>query len=147
MQTWALFRHIAAVTLSLLLNADDHLASCNTAMAARRSWKRCVCFSLLTKLIGESAHQGPRVATALAAIADWQVEIVKRANAAGFHVLPKRRSVERTFTWFGRCCRPAKGFKNLNRTAVRLPLARFYQALASQTDKGLVMSLNRSNKL
>jgi transposase len=40
---------------------------------------------------------GPRVATALAAIADWQIEIVKRADAAGFHVLPKRWVVERTF--------------------------------------------------
>lgn len=75
-------------------------------------------FPFLTKLIADAAYQGPRVATALAAIADWQIEIVRRADAVGFHVLPKRWIVERTFAWLGRCRRLAKDFENLDRTAV-----------------------------
>jgi putative transposase len=29
----------------------------------------------------------------------WQLQIVKRSDAAGFEVLPERWIVERTFTW------------------------------------------------
>jgi transposase len=78
-------------------------------------------FPFLTKVIADAACQGPRLATAataIAAIADWQIESVKRTEAAGFHVLPKRWIVERTFTWLGRCRRLAKDFENLARTAI-----------------------------
>jgi len=75
-------------------------------------------FPFLTNVVADAAYQGPRVATALSAIADWQIEIVKRADAAGFTVLPKRWVVERTFAWLGRCRRLAKDFDNLARTAI-----------------------------
>jgi transposase len=75
-------------------------------------------FPFLTKVIADAAYRGPRVATALAAIADWRIEIVKRADVAGFQVLPKRWIVERTFAWIGRCRRLAKDFENLARIAI-----------------------------
>ena len=112
-------RHMAVDTLGLLLNADVPPASvqgrdgCPPLLKDMRKL-----FPFLTKLIADSAYQGPRVAAAPAAIADWQIEIVNRANAAGFHVLPKRWIVERTFAWLERSRRPAKDFENLNRTAV-----------------------------
>lgn len=43
-----------------------------------------------------------------------ELEIVRRTDAMkGFHVLPKRWIVERTFGWFGRCRRLAKDFEFL----------------------------------
>jgi transposase len=106
-------------------------------------------FPFLTKVIADAACQGPRLATAataIAAIADWQIESVKRTEAAGFHVLPKRWIVERTFTWLGRCRRLAKDLLRKPRPhRHRLPLARPHQALAPQTDKALFMNLNFPN--
>ena len=32
----------------------------------------------------------------------WKLQIVKRSDAAGFEVLPKRWIVERTFAWISR---------------------------------------------
>jgi len=47
------------------------------------------------------------------------IEIVKRSNGAtGFAVIARRRVVERTFAWPGRCRRLAKDFENLSRNAL-----------------------------
>jgi putative transposase len=47
------------------------------------------------------------------------VEIVKRSDyAKGFVVLPKRRVVERTFGWLGRCRRLARDFEATIASAV-----------------------------
>lgn len=75
-------------------------------------------FPSLIKILADGAYQGPRVEAAVRAIADWQIEIVKRSDAAGFKILPKRWIVERTFAWLGRCRRLAKDFENLARNAL-----------------------------
>jgi len=76
-------------------------------------------FPFLQKIIGDGAYQGPQLAAAMRAIADWQLDIVKRSDQAkGFAVLPKRWIVERTLAWFGRCRRLAKDFENLTANAV-----------------------------
>ena len=50
--------------------------------------------------------------TALKAIGDWSVEIIKRSDTVkGFEVLPRRWVVERTFAWLGRCRRLAKDWE------------------------------------
>jgi transposase len=47
-------------------------------------------------------------------VAGIPLEIVKRSDAAkGFHVLPKRWIVERSYGWTGRCRRLAKDYENL----------------------------------
>jgi len=44
----------------------------------------------------------------------WVLEIVKRdANLKGFHVLPRRWVVERTFGWLGRYRRLSKDYEEL----------------------------------
>jgi len=49
------------------------------------------------------------------------MEIVKRSDdMKGFVVLPRRRVVERTFSWFGRNRRLAKNFGNLAETPATL---------------------------
>ena len=49
---------------------------------------------------------------AIAGLGKWTLEIVKRSDQTkGFQVLPRRWVVERTFAWFGRNRRLAKGFE------------------------------------
>lgn len=48
------------------------------------------------------------------AFANWTLEIVKRnADLTGFHVLPHRWVVERTFGWLGRYRRHSKDYEQL----------------------------------
>ena len=84
-------------------------------------------FPFLLKLYADGGYQGPVFQSAAkAAIADLNVEIVKRPDQAkGFVVLPKRWVVERTFACLNRCHRLAKDWECLNRKA------RAYVMLAS----------------
>ena len=77
-------------------------------------------FPSLAKLFADSAYQGPIFGNALAKILPClETEIVKRSDRAkGFVQLPKRWIVERTIAWLNRCCRLAKDWENLNRTAL-----------------------------
>ena len=46
----------------------------------------------------------------------WRLQIVKRSDAAGFEVLPKRWIVERTFAWLSRFRRLTRDFERYART-------------------------------
>jgi len=111
-------RHLAVDTLGLLLRVEVGPASVQDRdgapplLAAMRKL-----FPFLKKIIADGAYRGEATAAAVRAIANWQLEIVKRAAAAGFVLLPKRWIVERTFAWLGRCRRLAKDFENLARIA------------------------------
>jgi len=48
----------------------------------------------------------------------WKLEIVKRSDAVGFEVLPKRWIVERTFAWITRNRRLARDFERYATTVV-----------------------------
>ncbi len=66
----------------------------------------------------DSAYGGQKLGQAMAD-ADWRIEVVKRsAEGEGFEDIPRRWVVERTIAWFNRCRRLAKGYENLNRTAI-----------------------------
>jgi transposase len=79
-------------------------------------------FPFLEKIIGDGAYQGPKLEQVFSAIANWQLEIVKRCDGAGFKLLPKRWIVERTIAWLNRCRRLAKDFENLTHSAVAFVL-------------------------
>ncbi len=69
-------------------------------------------FPWLRHLFADGGYAGDKLETALAELGRWTLEIVKRPDAAeGFVVLPRRRVVERTFAWLGRCGRLAKDFE------------------------------------
>jgi transposase len=71
----------------------------------------------LQRAVADGGYQGKPTASAVETEAGIPLEIVKRSDTAkGFHVLPKRWIVERTFGWLGRCRRLAKDFENLTRT-------------------------------
>ena len=69
----------------------------------------------------------------------WKLEIVKRSDAKGFEVLPKRWIVERTFAWISRNRRLARDFERYAATVVafirlamiRIMLRRLVAASAS----------------
>jgi transposase len=76
-------------------------------------------FPFIEKIFADGGYQGAATATAVAQIGAWELEIVKRSDAAkGFVVLPKRWIVERTLAWLGRCRRLAKHVENLARSAL-----------------------------
>src|SRR4030095_5263862 len=93
----------------------------------------------------DGGYQGPQFANALAKVLPHlDIEIVKRSDRlAGFVVVPKRWSVERTIAWLNRCRRLAKDWENLNCKAlaflrlasIRLMLRRLCNpACCSRTD-------------
>jgi transposase len=73
---------------------------------------RRVC-STIERAIADGGYQGAATAAEVMQLAGIPLEIVKRSDTAkGFHVLPKRWIVERTFGWLGRCRRLAKDFEH-----------------------------------
>ncbi len=74
-------------------------------------------FPWLELIWADSGYNAHLVTTAVAAIPNLRVEIVKRTDdMKGFVLLPRRWVVERTFSWFGRNRRLAKDFENLANT-------------------------------
>lgn len=70
----------------------------------------------------------------------WRLQIVKRYDAAGFAVLPKRWIVERTFAWISRNRRLARDFERYATTAaafVRLAMIRIMLRRLEHVPPGL----------
>ena len=106
-------RHIVTDTLGLLVGLLVHGADIQDrdgAPALLASIRHS--FPWLRHVFADGAYGGPKLHGALAEIGDWNVEIIKRSDAAeGFEVLPRRWVVERTFAWLGRCRRLAKDWE------------------------------------
>ena len=76
-------------------------------------------FPSLKSAIADGGYQGKPTADEVQQQAGIPLEIIKRSDLAkGFHVLPKRWIVERTYGWLGRCRRLAKDYENLTRSHV-----------------------------
>ena len=106
-------RHIVTDTLGLMLFAVIHAADIQDrdgapdvpgAIRYRFPWLRHV--------FADSGYAGEKPRSALKRHGDRTIEIIKRSDTAnGFEVLPRRRVVERTFAWLGRCRRLAKDWE------------------------------------
>jgi len=76
-------------------------------------------FPSLAKAIADGGYQGKPTADEVQNEAGIPLEIAKRPDIArGFHLLPKRWIVERTYGWLGRCRRLAKDYENLTRSHI-----------------------------
>jgi transposase len=67
--------------------------------------------------LADGGYNACQVEAAVAKMTVLRMGIFKRSDdMSGFVVLPRRRVVEPTFSWFGRNHRPAKNFENLAET-------------------------------
>ena len=74
-------------------------------------------YPFLLCLYADSGYQGPKFRQGVAQVCrSVNVEIVKRSDAGGFVVLPKRWIVEQTIAWLNRCRRLAKDWECLTRS-------------------------------
>ena len=84
-------------------------------------------FPFIAKIFADAGYQGPKMARTIAATGPWKMEIVKRSDAKGFVVLPKRWIVERTLAWISRNRRLMRDFERYATTVaafVRLAMIR-----------------------
>ena len=65
------------------------------------------------------------------------LEIVRRSdNSKGFHVLPRRWVVERTFGWLGRYRRLSKDYEYLTKTSEAMILSAMIYLMVKRLDRG-----------
>jgi transposase len=106
-------RHIITDTVGHLVAAKVHAAGIQDRDGAPDLLVAIrFLFPWLRHVFADGGYAGDKLTTALARCGDWRIEIVKRCDqATGFHVLPRRWVVERTFAWLNRNRRLAKDFE------------------------------------
>jgi transposase len=106
-------RHIITDTNGFLVGAVIHAADMQDRDGAPDLLKAIRhAFPWLRHVFADGGYAGKKLRTALSAMGDWTIEIVKRSDAAmGFEVIPRRWVVERTFAWLNRNRRLAKDFE------------------------------------
>jgi transposase len=139
-------RHILVDTLGLLLSVTVHPADIQDrdgAYEVLRQARRL--FPFIERIFADGGYRGDKMARVVANTGTWKLEIVRRSDAAGFEVLPKRWIIERTFAWISSCRRLAKDFERYARTAiafVRLAMIRIMlRRLARNAGGGAVHSI------
>ena len=123
-------RHLLTDTSGLPLRLVVHPASIQDrdglVLVCARIRRR---FPWLKHLFADAAYQGD-IASCTAARERLRLEIVKRPrNAEGFHLLPRRWVIERTFAWLGRNRRLAKDFERLIATTTAMAVLAIIQLL------------------
>lgn len=130
-------RHLLTDTLGLPLVLIVHAANIQDrdglALVCRRVRRR---FPWLTLIYADAGYQGDRAACA-AAQERLRLEIVKRPrDAEGFHLLPRRWVIERTFAWLGRNRRLAKDVEKLIETSTAMAAVAIVQLLVRRLATG-----------
>jgi transposase len=113
-------RHIITDTEGHLVGLQVHAADIQDrdgavgVLASVRSL-----YPWLRHIFADGGYAGDKLRDALNKFGRWTIEIIKRSeHDVGFHVLPRRWVVERTFAWLGRCRRLAKDFETTIASAV-----------------------------
>ena len=123
-------RHLLTDTLGLPLRLVVHPANLQDrdglGLVCARIRRR---FPRLQHLFADAGYQG-EIALCAAARERLRLEIVRRPrDAAGFHLLPRRWVIERTFAWLGRNRRLAKDFERLIDTTTAMAVLAIIQML------------------
>ena len=111
-------------------NIQDRDGARGLLQSARRR------FPFIAKIFADAGYQGPKMARTITETGCWKIEIVKRSDAKGFVVLPKRWIVERTLAWISRNRRLMRDFERYATTVaafvhlamIRLMLKRLTRA-------------------
>jgi transposase len=112
-------RHILVDTLGLLLNVVVHCAGVQDRDGAFHLLRRARrLFPFIKCIFADGGYAGQKMALVVWRTGAWTLQIVKRSDAAGFEVLPKRWIVERTFAWISRNRRLARDFERYAATVV-----------------------------
>lgn len=91
-------------------------------------------FPWLRHIFADGGYAGDKLGDALARMGQWTIEIIKRSDTAqGFHVLPRRWVVERTFAWLGRCRRLAKDWEKSIESSTAWALIASFRMLTRRT--------------
>ena len=94
-------------------------------------------FPFIERIFADGGYAGQKMALVVWRTGAWKLQIVKRSDAPGFVVLPKRWIVERTFAWISRNRRPARDFERYATTVtafVRVAMIRIMlKRLAANT--------------
>jgi transposase len=121
-------RHILVDTLGLLLNVVVHPADVQDRDGAFPLLRRARrLFPFIERIFADGGYAGRKMAMTVWRTGAWRLQVVKRSDAAGFEVLPKRWIVERTFAWISRNRRLARDFERYATTVsafVRLAMIR-----------------------
>lgn len=110
-------RHILVDTLGLLLLVVVHAANLQDREGAKLVLTQAKpLFPTLQLIWADGGYRG-RLVTWVQLTCAWLLSIVKRNDdLTGFHVLPKRWIVERTFAWLGRYRALSKDYERLPQT-------------------------------
>jgi len=121
-------RHILVDTLGLLLNVVVHPADVQDRDGAFDLLRRARrLFPFIERIFADGGYAGRKMALTVWRTGAWSLQIVKRSDATGFEVLPKRWIVERTFAWISRNRRLARDFERYATTVaafIRLAMIR-----------------------
>ena len=94
-------------------------------------------FPFIERIFADGGYAGQKMALVVWRTGAWKLQIVKRSDAPGFVVLPKRWIVERTFAWISRNRRLARDFERYATTVtafVRVAMIRIMlKRLAANT--------------
>jgi len=106
-------RHIVVDTIGCLLTVWVHAANVFDGKAARQVIANLFLLLSTVKIIwADSAYSGAELFDWVASRFECVLEVVrKKKGAQGFHVLPRRWVVERTFAWLGRSRRLSKDYE------------------------------------
>ena len=98
--------------MGLLLSVVVHPADVQDRDGAFQLLRRARrLFSFIERIFADGGYAGNKMALVVWRTGAWRLRIVKRSDAAGFEVLPKRWIVERTFAWISRNRRLARDFE------------------------------------
>ena len=111
-------RHILVDTMGLLLAVVVHAANIQDRDGAKLLFTKAKGYFPRSKLIWADGAYAGQLIQWVATTCLWGLEIVKRCDkAVGFHVLPRRWVVERSFGWLGRYRRLSKDYEYLTETS------------------------------
>ena len=89
--------------MGLLLNVVVHPADVQDRDGAFHLLRRARrLFPFIKRIFADGGYAGQKMATVVWRTGTWKLEIVRRSDAKGFELLPKRWIVERTFAWISR---------------------------------------------
>ena len=140
-------RHIVVDTLGLVLAIVVHAADIQDrdgAELAIQELRRLYCW--IKVIFADNGYNSVILAAFCFAHGGMVLIIVRRvAGMIGFHVLPKRWIVERTFGWLGRCRRLSKDYERLPEVSaafIRLAMIRLLLQRKAYRSRSMVVAQN-----